>query len=61
MIDELESNVFMHFWKDGLEGDHKEIEAKQTQRCHVLTAFARAFRKSSSVNTEELHYFSFII
>ncbi|MDB9905830.1 ATP-binding protein [Oceanospirillaceae bacterium] len=54
MIDELESNVFMHFWKDGLEGDHKEIEAKQTQRCHVLTAFARAFRKSSSVNTDSI-------
>jgi len=54
IIDQLEGNVFAHFWKDGIEGNYEEAEAIQTKRCQLLVGFARALRKSSSVDAEKI-------
>lgn len=54
IIDQLEGNVFAHFWKDGIQGSHEDAEVKQLKRCHLLIGYARAVRSSVPLNVENI-------
>ncbi len=54
IIDQLESNVFSHFWKDGIQGSYEDAEVKQLKRCHLLIGYTRVLRNSLPLNTDNI-------
>lgn len=46
-VSELDTNVFAHFWKDGISAERKEAEVIELKRLRVLVAFGRALRSAT--------------
>lgn len=50
----LDTNVFMHYWKDGVPGDSQNVEIVSTKRQYLLVAWARAFRNDVVLNCNSI-------
>jgi len=48
------SNIFQHFWEDGIVGTGPEVEEKSVLRRKLLLAFAEVLRESKMVTEEEI-------
>ncbi len=50
----LSTNVFAHFWKDGVPGERDHAEVVALKRCKFLVAAARVLRKSGDITVESI-------
>ena len=50
----LDTNVFMHYWKDGVPGDSEDVEIVSTKRQYLLVAWARASRNGVELNCNSI-------
>ena len=47
-IGTLDTNTFVHYWRDGIRGDSDEYEIVSLNRCRLLVAWARTARSGIS-------------
>ncbi len=50
----LDTNVFAHYWRDGIRGDSKDIEITSLKRCRLLLAWARTARAKKPPKVEAI-------
>ena len=54
LVQSLDTNVFAHFWKDGIPRDREEAEVISLGRCRLLVAMARAKREGVKLTLENI-------
>ena len=54
VVSELDVNAFAHFWKDGIDGDKEQEEARALKRAKLLASIGRLIRLNRDVTIESL-------
>ncbi len=54
-INDLDTNAFAHYWRDGIRGDSNEVEIVSLNRCRLLVAWARAVRAGRRPTHENIY------
>jgi hypothetical protein len=54
LVEQLDTNAFAHFWKDGIPHNREEAEVIGLKRCRLLVAMARTRRQGQPLTVERI-------